>query len=258
MGGVISRASWPSSLLPGNQPLSKPTPTDSDVEQPKVVVQAEDCHILRLPPELRLYIYKYVLDNTTLALKLNGGANARGLAVRRKRRYEPPPLRLSIFQTCKLIHAEAAAMIWARVSLIVGQIASIREIAVKDPMKANIEYRESRLKRLVAVVPEDKLQHIERLEFYYFTDLVQLLNLENDIRKLRGLEASEEVMSIGQLLKGIRTIKVSAPFVCSRSRSYHFWSQDPARKMARVFSKLSEVFIVDKGRVERLEVSERE
>lgn len=95
-----------------------------------MVVQPENCHILRLPPELRVYTYQYVLDRTRLSLKLNGGARFRALALGRNLRSDRP-LQLSLFQTCKLINTEAEVMIWSRVPVIVSRLATISELAIR-------------------------------------------------------------------------------------------------------------------------------
>jgi len=263
MGVVMSKSSWPSGFLFRNQSSASDAPNVPEVQQPKVVIQPEDCHILRLPPELRVYIYGYVLDNaaTSLNLKLNRGGKSRAqIRPWRKTSTNINPLKLSLFQTCKLINAEASPMIWTRMRFTVSKLASIREVAIQDREKENVEYRESLLMRLVAIVPAEKLQLIQHLEFHYYFDLVHMLGLEDDLRKLRGLEPSEELISIAELLKGVRTIKVSTPYHTSKVRAvggsrYHFWSQDPVRSLSQVFLNLREIFLVSgKDGVERLEV----
>lgn len=107
-------------------------------------------------------------------------------------------------------------MIWSRVKIIVSRNPTFNGITIHDWVMHNIEYRESRLKRLSAVVPTEKLHLVQGLEFQYFSDLERMLKLEHDLRIIQG---TEEVISIGKLLQGVKTIKVTPPFQPSLARS---------------------------------------
>lgn len=108
----------------------------------------------------------------------------------------------------------------------------------------------------------EKLQHIQRLEFHSFADLDRMLRLEHDLRMIRGSQATEGVVSIGRLLKGVKTIRVTPPFRPSLTRTrseseYDLWNEKPGKMMLQAFPKLTEIWIVSQGGVKRLEVPGR-
>ena len=224
----------------------------------------EDCHFFRLPPELRVEIYQYILDDaeSSLRLKLHGGANLRTLERRRKfRSGSGPPPKLALFHTCKLIHAEAEVMLWKRVPLIVEKLAFIHEVGINDIENANTIHRMALLKRLTSIVPPQKLQQIQRLKVTYHFDLMHLLGLEADAQQVKNTKLTKDFIPIRQLLTGVKRITVNPAYVRgsralrNKSRSDQSTSStDCIPIMKEHFLRLEEVSLVRPTGIQRVVV----